>query len=366
MAKSQFGVVGHHVARSYIGDVAIPAGVAVVAGASRSSVALPGSANQRALGVSALASANPNDPVTVIELGEVTAIADAAIARNQWVGINAITGQLAPINSNNLTGGEFEVVGLALEAATQQGDEFLLFVVPVRMLDNGSSPMFASLTLTGFLNESAGDGVVAHAGGGQGPATALVKELNRVATVATAGDSVVLPGSAAGLTIIVENHGANPMQVFGAGADTINDVAAATGVSQMQGSVVLYTCYTAGAWYAEGLGTGYSGQYPTVSSQDAIVAHAGGGQGSATALTSVINRITTVASAGDSVLLPAAQGGMQIAISNATATNSMNVFPNGADQINALGASAAFALAAGKTATFYAAKAGQWHAVLSA
>ena len=41
----------------------------------------------------------------------------------------------------------------------------------------------------------------------------------------------------AGLTVLVINHGANPMQVFGSGTDTINDVAAATGVSQMQGSM---------------------------------------------------------------------------------------------------------------------------------
>src|SRR5579864_6310772 len=167
MAKSQFGVVGHHVARSYSGDVAIPAGVAVVAGASRNSVALPGAANQRALGVSALASANPNDPVTIVELGEVTAIADAAIARGNWVGINAITGQLAPIGTNSLTGGEFEVVGLALEAATQQGDEFLMFVLPLRMLDNASSPTFATLTLTGLLKQSVLNNITALAGGGQ-------------------------------------------------------------------------------------------------------------------------------------------------------------------------------------------------------
>lgn len=365
MAKSRFGVVGHHVARSYSGDVAIGAGLAVVDGASYNSVALPVSANQRALGVTALASANPGDPITIIELGEVTAIADAAIARHQWVGINAATGQLAPVNSNNLTGGEFEVVGLALEAATQQGDEFLLFVLPLRMLDNGSSPTFASLTLTALLNESATDGIVAHAGGGQAQATALTKEINRVITVATAGDSVVLPASASGLTIMVVNHGASPLQVFGTGADTINDVAAATGVTQMPGSLVIYSCITAGAWYTEGLGTGYSGAFPTSSYTNGIVAHAGGGQAGGTLVTTVLNRVTTVATIADSVLLPASVPGMQITVANGAA-NSLNLFPAVGDQINALGANAAFAIAGGKTATLYCMVAGQWHAVLSA
>jgi hypothetical protein len=44
----------------------------------------------------------------------------------------------------------------------------------------------------------------------------------------------------------------------------------------------------------------------------------------------------------------------------------MNVFPASGEAINALGANAAFALAAGKTATFYCYTAAQWHSILSA
>ena len=230
------------------------------------------------------------------------------------------------------------------------------------------SSQFGSIALnTGeFLQESFTDTITAHAGGGQANAVALTSELNRITTVATAGDSVALPASAAGLTVIVENAGANPMQVYGAGTDTINGVATATGVSQMQSSVVIYTCYTAGAWFANGLGTGYSGSFETISSVDNLTAHAGGGQASALALTAMLNRVTTVATGGDSVRLPASAAGMQIVVVNAAAANSMNVFPATGEQINALGANAAFAEAAGKTATFYCATAGQWHALLSA
>jgi hypothetical protein len=37
----------------------------------------------------------------------------------------------------------------------------------------------------------------------------------------------------AGLDMIVINHGANPLEVFGSGSNAINDVAGATGISHM-------------------------------------------------------------------------------------------------------------------------------------
>jgi hypothetical protein len=132
--KSKFGPVGPNVTRSYGTDVAnaaLAAGVAVVAGAAANTVALPGGANVRALGVTAIPTVNAGDPVSVVEFGEVTAIADAAIARGQWVMVNAATGQLAPVGA--VAGTNYETVGLALEAAANQGDEFLLFVCPQRV-----------------------------------------------------------------------------------------------------------------------------------------------------------------------------------------------------------------------------------------
>lgn len=130
MAKTQFGVIGEATIRPYVGDAVLGAGVAVIAGAARNSVALPGGANVRALGITAAATLNAGDPVGIVEYGEVTAIADAAIARGQWVMVNAATGQLAPIGA--VAGTNYEVVGLALEAAAAQGDEFLMLVLPSR------------------------------------------------------------------------------------------------------------------------------------------------------------------------------------------------------------------------------------------
>ena len=131
MAKTQFGVVAPNVTRSYKCDAVIGAGLAVIGGAAPNSVALPGGANVRALGVTAAASVNVGDPIPIVEFGEVTAIADAAIARSQWVMVNAATGQLAPVGA--VAGTNYETVGIALEAAAAQGDEFLLLVVPQRV-----------------------------------------------------------------------------------------------------------------------------------------------------------------------------------------------------------------------------------------
>lgn len=97
-----------------------------------------------------------------------------------------------------------------------------------------------------------------------------------------------------------------------------------------------------------------------------ITAFAGGGQGSAVALTSTINRITTVATGNDSVRLPAATAGRIVFVQNAAASNSANVFPATGEVINALSANAAFALASNKAAVFFCAVNGTWTSILTA
>lgn len=96
---------------------------------------------------------------------------------------------------------------------------------------------------------NATDGLTALAGGAKSGATALTAGINRVSTVATIADSVLLPASVAGMVVHVVNGAANAMQVFGAGTDTINDVATATGVSQAGNKSATYVCPVAGKWY---------------------------------------------------------------------------------------------------------------------
>lgn len=233
-------------------------------------------------------------------------------------------------------------------------------------VDSGPIQQEAGFGFLGnFAFQSVVDGLVAKAGGGIAGATPISAMLNRVATVATLGDSCLLPAAFQGLSIAVLNDGTNAMQVFAQGADTVNAIAGATGIQQMAKSLVWYTCHADGKWIANGIGSGFAGSQMTFSTQDNIAAHAGGGQGAATPLTASYNRVTAVATIADSVVLMASAAGMEITVTNA-AVNSMNVFPATGEIINALGANAAFAVGGGKTATFFCATAGQWHAMLSA
>lgn len=178
------------------------------------------------------------------------------------------------------------------------------------------------------------------------------------------GDGVVLPVVGSGSDrIFLINNTANPIQVYGNGSDTINGVAGATGIAMAPNSADVYIEAAPGAWAVDA-GFGSAGQLQTMLTLNGITAHAGGGQGSATPLVAMINRVTTVASAGDSVLLPPSQPGLQIMVVNSTATNSMNVFPSGSDLINS--AATSFAVAATKTCEFYCTNSGQWHTILSA
>jgi hypothetical protein len=99
--------------------------------------------------------------------------------------------------------------------------------------------------------------------------------------------------------------------------------------------------------------------------QGPVTATAGGGQASALLINSSITRVGTVATAGDSVILPAAQAGREHIVIN-SAANSMNVFPPVGGSINALAVNTAYAVAGGKTCTFFVADNGVWYANLSA
>src|ERR1700743_1551392 len=100
------------------------------------------------------------------------------------------------------------------------------------------------------------DGITAFATGGQTNARPLYAGQTNVTTVATANDSVMLPPAVGGLRVFIRNSaGSNFMQVFGAGIDTINGVATATGVAQAAGLSAVYFCTlgstpaTAGKWF---------------------------------------------------------------------------------------------------------------------
>jgi hypothetical protein len=193
----------------------------------------------------------------------------------------------------------------------------------------GAIENFKNVIVTGFIYESFSDNIVANAGGGQANATQLTAELNKVTTVASPGDSVKLPASAPGLTIININKGGAAMQVFGLGTDIIDDSPAAIGVSQMRNSTVIYSCTTAGVWATEGLGGGFTssggGAFQTFSFVDGLTATAGGTQATSIVVQASQAGFATVA-AGAAAKLPPAKAGMQIDIVNHGA-NTLAIFP---------------------------------------
>ncbi len=117
------------------------------------------------------------------------------------------------------------------------------------------------------------DNLTAHSGGTQGAALALPSAINRVGTVAAQADSVLLPPSAAGLAITVINNGVFPMQVFGAGTDTINAIATATGISHGVGQIATYFCTIAGNWIVQFSQPQQAGLVSLTGATDAVPAH---------------------------------------------------------------------------------------------
>lgn len=90
--------------------------------------------------------------------------------------------------------------------------------------------------------------LTATASGTKLTAIVLTKGISRLAVVATAADSVLLPPAKVGINVLVINDGAAAAQVFGAGTDTIDGVATATGVVLTNAKRCIYSCYTDGAW----------------------------------------------------------------------------------------------------------------------
>lgn len=207
---------------------------------------------------------------------------------------------------------------------------------------------------------------VSAAGGGQAGATQLVADFNKI-TTATAGQGVALPAAKAGLDIIVENHTGVQIMVYGnnAAADTIDDVATATGVNMMDSSVVIFTCYENGKWYTNGLATGYAKNpqsgtvLETMQFSDGVSA-AGTTQGTATQLTAALNTVSTVAS-GTGVNLPASAPGLAVTVQN-TGANPLLVYPaqGATDTINGQAATVGVSLFPGVSAVFNCTAAGAW------
>lgn len=123
---------------------------------------------------------------------------------------------------------------------------------PLAIKDDGIEATILLAIVSGLLRlTSIEAGLTAHAGGTKAAALALdaTKTVHVVSVIGTDADSVLMPPAVAGEVHIVANtDAAQSLQVFGAGTDTINGVATATGVAQAAGKAGIFICYATGAW----------------------------------------------------------------------------------------------------------------------
>lgn len=146
----------------------------------------------------------------------------------------------------------------------------------------------------------------------------------------------------------------------------------AVGDTFTDASGTVFTCTVAGfAPPYQGCAGGYARFAATsqpfrMSVADGLTATAGGGQATAYQITTNIASFTTVATAADSAKLPVSNPGAIVIVANMAAANSMDIYGQTGDLINALAANAAFALAADKTAMFICRVAGKWVGILTA
>jgi len=105
--------------------------------------------------------------------------------------------------------------------------------------------------------------------------------------------------------------------------------------------------------------------YVRKSTQDGMAA-AGATQGTATLLSSQVNRVTTVvATTDDGVMLPAALSGIEVLVINAHATDALAIWPNTGDAIDggAVDAEDASPLVAGSHRRYVALDSTNWYTV---
>lgn len=101
-------------------------------------------------------------------------------------------------------------------------------------------------------NRSAINGLIAHAGGTKAAALQIPAAVSLVQfdTVATNGDSALLPQAKAGTEVCVANSGAATLSLYGRGTDTINDAATATNYDLATNTSARFFCAVDGQWKA--------------------------------------------------------------------------------------------------------------------
>jgi hypothetical protein len=224
----------------------------------------------------------------------------------------------------------------------------------------GADQFNAGYGFTGLLfSETALDGIVAGTVHSQAGATLLTTMFSRVVT-ANSGDGVRLPPAQPGCDLMVLNVSGNPINVYPSNQDQIDGNGAGNPVTQMNNSVVLYTCYSLASGYAsEGLSTGFASSGLQTLSNSSITASTTHTQAGATPITTMQVAVT-VNNASDAVVLPPSAPGLQIQIANLSASLAGQLYASGSDTINGTAGSTGVALTANQVTLVFCIQSGKW------
>lgn len=105
----------------------------------------------------------------------------------------------------------------------------------------------------GQMFQSVQTGIVAHAGGGQANGVPLTAMACFIATVGSAGDSLLLPAAVPGMELSVINQSSTVTgpNVFPQPGQTINALSANTAIAVAPQTVLMFYCGIAGAWWTK-------------------------------------------------------------------------------------------------------------------
>lgn len=92
------------------------------------------------------------------------------------------------------------------------------------------------------------DGITAHAGGGQGSATALIASQNFIDTVGTNGDSVKVLAALKNRAQLIVNDGLNDLSVYPQSGENFSGQAANAALTVSPGGLLNISCAVIGTW----------------------------------------------------------------------------------------------------------------------
>lgn len=124
---------------------------------------------------------------------------------------------------------------------------------------NGSGPALQDgqwlLGVAAGNNRSYKNGIVAGAAATKATATQMPAgvQILEVDTVGVANGSVLMPAAVAGQIVMVFNNGANTLDIYGRGTDTINGSATANAHTLATLTAAVFFCGKTGAWAGVGI-----------------------------------------------------------------------------------------------------------------